>query len=159
MWSGIGMRSRCFSHLLTSPKARRRSSAHRNEPVECAPLHRRCSACLRAGPAPHAPPPPLCAQARAFARKTLFLALVAGVLLGLLIGGPGSPFCLSLMGAGPGTALYPAALTYARVRAFGMPFGMLCSAMEGIFRGRGDTCAAARRGTHAPAAARLADFS
>jgi hypothetical protein len=99
-------------------------------------------------PAPYPCSLPLLArtQARAFARKTLGLALVAGVLLGLLIGGPSSPSCLALMGAGPGSALHPAALSYARVRAFGLPFGMMCSAMEGIFRGRGDTCATAPGG-------------
>lgn len=62
------------------------------------------------------------------------------------------------MGAGPGSALHPDALSYARVRAFGLPFGMLCSAMEGIFRGRGDTCAT-HPGRRRLAAARLAGWS
>jgi len=48
------------------------------------------------------------------------------------------------MGAGPTSPLYPPALAYARIRAFGLPFSMLCSAMEGVFRGRGDTRAPLR---------------
>lgn len=36
------------------------------------------------------------------------------------------------------------ALVYARVRAFGLPSMLLLSAMEGIFRGRGDTSAGSK---------------
>lgn len=48
--------------------------------------------------------------ARAFARRTLTIALVSGILLGIVIGGPTAPACLSAMGAGPGSPLHSQAL-------------------------------------------------
>ena len=75
------------------------------------------------------------AEAQNYAARTLQLALVVGLLLAVLIGGPCAPWCVGLMGCPVGSPLHPDALAYARTRAFALPAALALSASEGIFRG------------------------
>ena len=75
------------------------------------------------------------AEAQSYAARTLQLALVVGLVLALLIGGPFAPWCVGLMGCPVGSPLHPDALAYARTRAFALPAALALSASEGVFRG------------------------
>ncbi len=86
--------------------------------------------------------------ARTFALRSLALAVCTGLILGALVGSPATaPTWVGIMGAGPTSPLHAEALLYARVRALGLPFALLCSTMEGIFRGIGDTRSPLRAAT------------
>ena len=79
-------------------------------------------------------------DAAQFSRRSVQIGLATGVLGGLLLASPRTaPFCVGLMGAHRGSPLFADALAYARVRALGLPFSLGCSAMEGAFRGLGNT--------------------
>ena len=78
-------------------------------------------------------------EAAAFARRTLQLGAITGIIIAALLAGPTSSAAVSLMGAHPGSPLYVDALAYARARALFVPCALACSAAEGAFRGYGDT--------------------
>ena len=84
-------------------------------------------------------------DAAQFSRRSVQIGLATGVLGRLLLASPRTaPFCVGLMGAHRGSPLFADALAYARVRALGLPFSLGCSAMEGAFRGLGNTRVALR---------------
>ena len=68
----------------------------------------------------------------------LVLALAVGVLQALFFS-VAAPALISAMGAGAGSTMRPTALSYLRVRAFGMPAATMWLVANGIFRGLGDT--------------------
>ena len=107
----------------TAPSPRRPSPRHPGP--RCGPL----SALT------HAPRADRRAEAQSYAARTLQLALVVGLVLAVLIGGPCAPWCVGLMGCPVGSPLHPDALAYARTRAFALPAALALSASEGIFRG------------------------
>ena len=74
-------------------------------------------------------------DAAAFALRTLQLAVLLGVLLGLFLGGPSAPWACGLMGTPAGSPLHADALAYVRGRAIALPCALVISASEGIFRG------------------------
>ena len=78
-------------------------------------------------------------EAEAYASRTLQIALAVGVALAFLLGGPAAPWCVGLMGCPVGSPLHADALAYVRARAVALPCALAISALEGIFRGFGDT--------------------
>ena len=60
-------------------------------------------------------------DAEAYARRTLQLAALGGLLLALGIGGPGAPFCVGVMGCPAGSPLHADALAYVRARCVALP--------------------------------------
>lgn len=83
-------------------------------------------------------------DASRFAIRTLQLALVVGLLMGIVLGGPSAPWACGLMGCHSGSPLQADALAYVRTRAVALPCALAISATEGIFRGMGDTRAPLR---------------
>lgn len=77
-------------------------------------------------------------QAGQVGKQSLALALTLGLLTAGALAALATPF-LRLMGVGARSPLLPHALPYLKVRALVAPVVLCMMAMEGIFRGHGDT--------------------
>lgn len=75
-------------------------------------------------------------------RKSIGVSLLLAVVLGVfqaVVYGCNAESVLRGLGVGAGSEMLPHAIAYLRVRAFGAPIGSLLLALNGIYRGLGDT--------------------
>ena len=79
------------------------------------------------------------ADAARYGASVLKLAVVGGLLLAAVIGGPSAPWCVGLMGCPAGSPLHGGALDYVRARSLFLPCSLVLFAGEGVCRGAGDT--------------------